>query len=184
MIIHTEPWYDGTELQIVNGEDIMLSYKNNSKVSSCMSNHERWKRTAFWKHVPGAKLIRAMKDDVLLLRALLWETIDEATGNTVKFLDRVYAKSYPYDYCPSLSQKESHPGIIDAFTAKWQEYADLRSTAKRLITEVKLDSPPEEVPSADTFVYLSEDLTQLSNKSFGRCYYLGNHITGELGVLH
>ena len=175
MILHKEPWFDDIELQIVNGEDIMKSYANNSKVSSCMSNDGRWIRAKFWKYVPNLSMIRAMLDDTLLLRALLWVTTDIESGETVKFLDRVYAKSYPYDYCPSSLQHESYTGIISAFTAKWQEFADVKRTSKQLITEVQLTKELEEYPMTDTFFYLTEDKTKLANHYIHKSYLLQDH---------
>lgn len=184
MILHKEPWYDGIDLEIVNGEDIMLSYKNNSKVSSCMSNSERWKRAAFWVNVPGLSLIRAMRDNVLLLRALIWTATDADNGDVIRYLDRIYANAYPFDFCPKHLQVESVDGIRSAFTAKWQEFADVRSSERKLVADVVITKATKEYPMADTFKWLSADFKKISNRYIDRSYDLHDHEYGRLGKLY
>lgn len=182
MIIHSEPFFDNTRIEIVNGEDIALSYKNNSKVSSCMSNDGRWKRQEFWQHVPQCNLIRVMnKDDVLLLRAFLWEAVDNETNETVKYLDRIYYKSYPYDFCSYDLQIPSHPKITEKFANVWNKFADVRSSNRRLHVTVEKPDWSNQWPMTDTFKYLSVSKTTLSNwPPNDRYYRLGDHRNGTL----
>jgi hypothetical protein len=181
MLIHSEPFFDNTRIEIVNGDDIMLSYKNNSKTSSCMSILDRWKRQKFWSNVPGCNLIRVMdSDDVLLLRAFLWEANDESLGKKIKYLDKFYYKSYTADYC--FSKTESHPKVHSEFSAVWNKFADVLSSAHRLTLDV-LDGEAEEYPMTDNFRYLSKDKTKIANKPFlDGSYILVDHVSGKLMI--
>lgn len=180
MILHSEPWFDGIRLEIVNNDDIMLSYKNNSKVSSCMSNHNRWERTKFFSFVPKLSMIRAMFEDVLMLRALIWEATD-IDGAVVKTLDTTYAKSYPYDYCSSTEQILSHPDILTEFSKVWPKFVDVKRSGRRLKTDV-LPHELDEYPSIDTFNQMSKTKDALFNYSPTAvpCVALNNHVDGRI----
>jgi hypothetical protein len=179
MILHSENWFDDIRLEVVNGDDIMLSYKNNSKVSSCMSNADRWKRTKFYSYIPKVSMLRAMQDDVLMLRTLIWEAVD-AAGKVIKTLDRLYYTAYPFDYCPTALQTPSHPQIKQKFTDTWQKFADQRTSNRRLTTEVNLPEMYEEFPSVDTFKYLSKTKDTISNLPEYPAFILTDHIYGQL----
>lgn len=180
MIVHREPWIDGIELQIVNGDDIMHSYRNNSKVSSCMSNQGRWRRAKFWSYVPDLRLIRAMRDDVLLLRAFLWLATDYHTGERVRYLDKIYTKSYPYDYCRNELQHESYPEIKERFVERWEDFADVRSSARTLFVKVAPHRKRKAYPMTDRFFYISTDRRTLFNRPIGACHTMLDHVTGRI----
>ncbi|RPI82441.1 MAG: hypothetical protein EHM34_06920 [Nitrosopumilales archaeon] len=160
MILHEEHFDGKIRLQIVNGDDIMKSYKNCSKVSSCMSEKGRWKRTKFYSYVPDCSLIRLMRGNILMLRALLWAT-KNTKGKTVKVLDGIYYKDYPNN---CLVMKPSIIGIGDDFLKIWKKFADTRSTYGTKLT-VGVNPLPERMlyPSLDTFQYMSKDKTKISN---------------------
>lgn len=182
MILHSEPWFDGIRLEIVNGDDIMLSYKNNSKVSSCMSNEDRWKRTKFYSFVPKLTMLRAMYEDVLMLRTLLWEAVD-INGIVTKTLDRIYAKSYPYDYCPTHLQQLSHPDILTQFETVWPKFAVVKKSGRRLRTNV---TPHElnEYPSMDTFSWMATTKDALFNyyPEYTTVTRLTDHVYGRIYI--
>jgi hypothetical protein len=180
MIIHSESWFDGFNIEVVNGNDIMLSYKNNSKVSSCMSNNDRWKRTKFYSYIPQAAMVRVMRDGVLFLRALLWKSTDIETGSTVKYLDNIYYRSYPYDYAPKDMQLPSNPEIYNRFLTVWQKFAHVRNSNKSLMVEVNVHRR-KAYPCIDTFKYLSFNKDKLYNRfSKDVAYRVTNHTTGIL----
>lgn len=180
MILHSEPWFDGIRLEIVNGDDIMLSYKNNSKVSSCMSNEGRWKRTKFYSFVPKLSMLRAMYNDVLMLRTLLWEAID-INGEVTKTLDKIYAKSYPYDYCPSSTQHLSHPDILTEFDKIFTKFTQVKKSGRRLKVDV-IPHELEEYPCIDTFSRIAVTKDALFNYApvdiLTRS--MSNHINGRV----
>lgn len=182
MILHSEPWFDGLRLELVNGDDIMLSYKNNSKVSSCMSNEGRWRRTKFYSYVPKLSMLRAMYNDVLMLRTLVWEATD-MEGVITKTLDRIYAKSYPYDYCSASEQILSHPDILTEFDKIYHKFTTVKSSGRKLKVDV-LPHELEEYPSIDTFNKLARTKDALFNYyPIGRpVVAVVNHLDGIINL--
>lgn len=158
-ILHTESFEDDIRLEIVDGLDIMESYKNNSKVSSCQSRSDRWQYTEFYSHVRGAQLIRLMRDDVLVLRALYFHT-----NEGVKILGRSYARAYPYDYCSYHEQNESVPGIIERFEPWRKKFITQNPLiyTNRYTLNVDADNL-KYYPCGDIFAYLSADRSKLTN---------------------
>lgn len=172
MIIQSEKYNKDLSLQVVNGDHIMKTYQNNKLVSSCMSNADRWKRVKFLSYVEGANLFRIMRGKDVVLRSLLWVSGD------IKLLDKVYFKSYPYDYCSQFDQIESYPKIWDIFLEVWKDFATNRDTVKHLklpVASHKLSA----YPMLDTFRYLNRTKTELSNRPNGG-YVLTDHIGGRL----
>lgn len=168
MILEKLDLKDGLRLEIVNKADISLSYKNNTLVSSCMSIYGRWKYTRLYNYVKDLKLLRIMKDDVLVLRSLLWSASDGTED--VKFIDRPYYKNYPTyacgcccgNSCKNCTQTESHPSAYSQFLEWWPKFADVRNTNRQLYVDV-LPNKVKIWPQLDTFFYYNPSKKLLSN---------------------
>lgn len=171
MILEKHNLQDKLRLEIVNGADIVESYKNKKYVSSCMSNRGRWKYTNLYKYIDGLSLLRIMKGDDLRLRALIWSVLDEE-GSKFKFLDRVY-DGHSYCECTGETckcildaQAESLRQSIRAmFPSLWPKYADVRNTAKTVVAKI-LPNKVKIWPSLDSLVYYNKEKRLLSNSGY------------------
>lgn len=173
MIVQSEKYNKDLRIQVVNKDHIMKTYQNNKLVSSCMSNDSRWQRMKFLSYVEGAHLFRIMKGRDVVLRSLLWVSGD------IKLLDKVYFKSYPYDYCLPVEQKISYPNIWNIFLEVWKDFATHRDTTKYITLPIAPHKLVEEYPMLDTFRYLNRLKTELSN-TFNNGFVLTDHIRGNL----
>lgn len=168
MILEKLKLKDGLKLEIVNKDDIMLSYKNHKLVSSCMSSKGRWKYTKLYNYVKDLKLLRIMHKDILVLRALLWNVFD--TDGKFKFLDSVYYKNYCDGehswgyYCSRCLRPVAHPSAYEQFKEIWPKFADVRNTNKRIYAEV-LPNKVKIWPYMDTLEFYNPASRLLSNKS-------------------
>lgn len=169
---------DGLTLEIVDGEDIILSYKNNKLVDSCMSRSNRWKYAKLYKYVKDLTLLRIMKGNDLALRTLLWHVKDEE-NKPIKFADVVYHKKrtiinecgceerYCDDCCePDYVYKNNCPSAYEQFKELWPKYADVRRTNKRVFAEV-LPNKIKIWPYMDTLQYYNPVKRLLSNNYTG-----------------
>jgi hypothetical protein len=167
MILETLKLKDKLKLEIVDGEDICLSYKNNKLVNSCMNRYGAWRFTNLYKYVKDLKLLRMMNGDDLVLRALLWTVRDEE-NQKFTYVDRVYKDGLQLTrdrnglLCFNGYERVAHPTAYEQFKNVWPKFADVRNTAKRIFAELR----PNRVkiwPYMDTFTYVNTDTKMLSN---------------------
>lgn len=166
MILEKFNLKDNLRLEIVNGDDIILSYKNTKYVDSCMSRGGRWKYTRLYKYVKNLKLLRIMKDDDLVLRSLIWNVEDKDKANfnlidTVYYSKRVRERS-SWDCCSNYINKTFFPNAYTQFKEVWSKYADVRRTAKQVFAKL-LPNNVKIWPYMDTLTYYNPKRLLLSN---------------------
>jgi hypothetical protein len=163
MILNSLKLDNNLRVEIVDGEDIVESYKNRKYVSSCMSNLDSWEATKFYTYVKDLKLFRIMRGNDLVLRSLLW-----TVGTTQKFkeqftlLDTVYATHT--DGTPHEEQ-EPNPvsNIRNIFASVWPQFADKRNTAKKVYAKLGKVPRGTDLPYTDTFLYITPNHKLLCN---------------------
>lgn len=175
MILHEEHFDGKLKLQLVNGDDIMRSYKNRSKASSCQSSLDRWKATKFYSFVPGISMLRVMRHNILMARALIFE--GETDDGKLRIPGKIYTRKYGRDYCHYNSCPESMEGITVEFKDALKRFIDVMQTHKRL--ELEILPHPEIYPCIDVVKYANRPITVLSNHEFRGGWDLTDHEYGE-----
>jgi hypothetical protein len=163
-ILHNQNLKDNFILQVVDGDDIVNTYRYPGYCQSCMTESTTYKYTRFYTFCKNLRLLRIIKYDTVYLRALIWRAYDKH-NRKIHIVDRVY------EFRTSTFNRDTYKHTIirptQAFFDKnWKRFADIRKGSLDL-DDLRINVSPNKMrtyPYMDTFIFAPEKINYLYNK--------------------